>query len=316
MTAFNPNHPDVKKRVEKYISSALELPVEFILALPVKESGRTLPWKVEVASGDKRLFILLKTPKPEKEDLSDTADKYDFFRQYRLLKQLETTKLKTPKVWGLDEKGSAFGIPCFLEESLKGRVLYNFLKMKEEWAENLFIKAIIEVQKIKREDLGELSGELGEDTGIKDFFFRVKQDIRQFSKGPLISRTLEELTDNLPVQIPPCFGNGNFNPKNFIVKDKNLTGIIDFESAGFFDPLYEFLLPFERYPLLKNRGLEEAYCKQMGFEAGIINWYRGIILTAKLLQALKDEKSNKTQEDEGRNVKEEILEELSKWVKI
>ncbi|OGF46747.1 MAG: hypothetical protein A2452_09340 [Candidatus Firestonebacteria bacterium RIFOXYC2_FULL_39_67] len=311
MTLFNPNHPDVKKKVEKYIASSLSLPVEFILALPIIGDGRTLSWKVEVANDDKRLFVMLKIQK--QEDIPSDV-KYDFFRQYRLLKQLETTKLKTPKVWGLDEKGSAFGLPCFLEESLKGRVLYNFLKLKEKWAEDLFIKTIIEVQNIKKEELGGLSVELGEGVEIKEFFLGVKKDLQNILKGPLISQVLKILADNIPPRISPCFGNGDFNPKNFIAKDKSLTGIIDFESAGFFDPLYEFLLPFERYPLLKNRGLEEAYCKQMNFDIKAIDWYRGLILTSKLLETLKAEKENNP-ENEERNIKEELLAKLSDWTK-
>ena len=170
MTAFNPNHPDVKKRVETYIASSLGFPVEFILALPIKGDGCTLPWKVEVVSGEKQMFIILKTQKTEKDTLISAPEKYDFFRQYHLLKQLETTKLKTPKVLGLDEKGDALDLPCFLEESLKGRTLYNSLKIKEKWADELYIKSIGEIQNIKKEELGSLNKELTAGVEIKEFF--------------------------------------------------------------------------------------------------------------------------------------------------
>ncbi|OGF44896.1 MAG: hypothetical protein A2231_04000 [Candidatus Firestonebacteria bacterium RIFOXYA2_FULL_40_8] len=313
MTAFNPNHPDVKKKVEKYISASLGLSLDFILALPIKGGGRTLPWKVELANGDKQLFIILKTPNLEENNIS--GDKYDFFRQYRLLKQLETTKLKTPKVWGANEKGTALGIPCFLEESLKGRTLYNSLKIKEKWADELYIKSIIDIQKIKSEELGAVAKELGEGTKIKYMFFNIEKEIKQLTKGPLISSVLDKLNAGVPEALPFCFGNGDFNPKNFLAKDKQLAGILDFECAGCFDPLYEFLFPLEKYPLLKNRGLEEEYCGQMGFKNKNIEWYRGLILITKLLESLKDEKSSKPVENEERNIKEETLAELSKWTK-
>lgn len=311
MTVFNPNHPDVKKKVEKYIASTLNLPVKFVIALPVKESGRSNSWKVELENDEKRSFIILKTPKADVENSSPAPEKYDFFRQYRLLKQLETTKLKAPKVSGLDEKGTALGTPCFLEESLKGRVLYNFLKLKEKWAGELYIKSVIEIQNIKKEELGETAKELGEGAKTKDNFSNIIKELAKQQKGPLVSRVIGKLTDNQPAGIKNCFGNGDFNPKNFLAKDELLTGILDFEFAGFFDPLLEFLLPFERYPLLKNRGLEEDYCGRMGFENKNIDWYRGLILTGRLLQALKTGDDNP--ENEGRNIKEETLAELSKW---
>ena len=313
MTAFNPNHPEVKKKVEKHIASTLGLPVEFILALPIKGSEQTLSWKIELLHEEKQFFIVLKTLNME-NNKAPGADKInDFFRQYRLLKQLETTKLKTPKVMGLDENGSSFGIPCFLEESLKGRTLYNSLKIKEKWADELFIKSISEIQHITKEELGDPAKELKEAEEIKDFFLRVKKEVQQLTKGPLISLVLEKLTAGVPGRIAACFGNGDFNPKNFLAKDKQLSGILDFEFAGFFDPLYQFLLPLEKYPLLKNRGLEEEYCKQMGLDFKMVDWYRGLILTERLLGSLNDEKNNKPQENEQRNVKEETLAELSKW---
>lgn len=313
MKVFNPNHPDIKKRVEQYISASLSLAVEFILALPVKGTGQNPFWKVEVAEGEKHSFIILKTFAQDSSSVS--GDKQDFFREYRLLKQLETKTLKFPKVFGIDEEGTALGTPSFLEESLKGRVLYNALKIKEKWAEELYIKSIIEIQNIKKEDLGAVYGELNESENTHDCFVRIKKELLLLSKGPLLTLVLKKLTDNQPPFIQPCFGNGDFNPKNFLAKDKILTGILRFETAGFFDPLYQFLLPLEKYPLLKNRGLEEAYCKEKGLKNIIIDWYYGLILAAKLLEALIIEEKGETPAIQEINNKEDILARLSKWVK-
>ncbi|MEI6845441.1 MAG: phosphotransferase [Candidatus Firestonebacteria bacterium] len=311
MTEFNPNHPAVKKLVEKHISDSLGFPVEFVLALPVKEGGGTLSWRVETCYEEKKLFVILKTPKEQKELPFKMPADYDFFRQYRLLKQLEGAKLKTPKAWGADEKGAALGLPCFLEESLRGRVLYNSLKIKEDWADSLFLKTIIEVQNTKKEELGEIAQELGGDLEITALFSTVKKELQQNLKGPLVARVLEKLSSNIPGNLKPCFSNGNFSPKNIIAKDKKLTGVIDFEFAGYFDPLYEFLLPFEKYPLLKNRGLEESYCREMGFKTEIIDWYRGLIVSAKLLEVVKEE--NKNPASIEKHIKQEALAELSQW---
>jgi len=72
------------------------------------------------------------------------------------------------------------------------------------------------------------------------------------------------------------FSNGDLWLDNLIVRDGQLAGVIDFENAGFSDPIYEFLLPFFVSPGLRGRGLEERYCERMGFDAGLLGWYQGL----------------------------------------
>jgi aminoglycoside phosphotransferase (APT) family kinase protein len=55
-----------------------------------------------------------------------------------------------------------------------------------------------------------------------------------------------------------------------------LAGVIDFQSAGFSDPVYEFLLSFFVSPGLQGRGMEERFCRMIGADPVSLRWYRGL----------------------------------------
>jgi aminoglycoside phosphotransferase (APT) family kinase protein len=84
------------------------------------------------------------------------------------------------------------------------------------------------------------------------------------------------LNQTLPELPRVRFSNGDLYLDNFIVRDRRLSGVIDFEMASFSDPIYEFLLPFYVHPELYNRGLEERYCAMMGFDAESLRWYHAL----------------------------------------
>ena len=312
---FNPNHPELRKKFEEYICASLNIPVSLLMALPLKSRGRSSAWKIEFLSDEKRSSVVFKTAKPSPAGEISPAQTKELSRQYLLLKQLETTKLKVPKAYGLDEAGTAVGVPCFLEEGLRGQVLYNFLKKKEKWADELYLKSIIDIQEIKKEELGEFKAELNTERTAKTLLKEVAEGFAAFPKGPMLTRLLEKLPAELPALPAPCFSSGDLNPKNFLVKDKTLSGILDFELAGFIDPVFEFLVPLFWYPLLLKRGLEESYFRRKGLDPKLLDWYRALVFTTVLLEAMRDEKENGTPPPAGRNIKEECILALSIWVK-
>jgi len=313
---FNPNHPELRKKFEEYIGASLGVSASLLMALPLKSRGKTSSWKIEFIEGEKRRSVVFKTVKLNgTEEKGSTLQKKELSRQYHLLKQLENTKLKVPKAFGYDESGTAVGLPCYLEEGLRGQVLYNFLKKKEKWADEIFLKSIIEIQEIKKEKLGGFQAELNTEKPAKDILADITAGFAEFPKGPMITRLLEKLPAEMPETPSPCFSNGDLNPKNFLVKDKNLSGILDFELAGFYDPVFEFLAPLFWYPLLQKRGFEESYFRRKGLNLKNLDWYRALVLSFELLNSLKDEKENQTVPHEGRNIKEECLLYLGSWVK-
>jgi aminoglycoside phosphotransferase (APT) family kinase protein len=79
--------------------------------------------------------------------------------------------------------------------------------------------------------------------------------------------------------LPPLrFSNGDLWLENFITRDKKLAGIIDFQNAGFSDPVFEFLLSFFVSPELRGRGLEERFCRLVDVDPANLGWYRGLEL--------------------------------------
>ena len=72
------------------------------------------------------------------------------------------------------------------------------------------------------------------------------------------------------------FSNGDLWLENFIVRDRKLTGVIDFPGAVFSDPIFEFLLSFFASPQLQGRGIETRYCRQNGYDPSILDWYHGL----------------------------------------
>ena len=89
----------------------------------------------------------------------------------------------------------------------------------------------------------------------------------------LLYRRLKEDMPPLPA---PRFSNGDLWLDNLIVRERELAGVIDFENAGFSDPIYEFLLSFFVRPELRGRGIEERYCQRMGLDPALLPWYHGL----------------------------------------
>jgi aminoglycoside phosphotransferase (APT) family kinase protein len=93
---------------------------------------------------------------------------------------------------------------------------------------------------------------------------------------PLAEAVYAKLCATMPKVPAVRFSNGDLWLDNLIVCDGQLAGVIDFENAGFSDPIYEFLLPFFVAPALRGRGIEARYCARMGFDAGMLVWYHGL----------------------------------------
>jgi hypothetical protein len=55
-----------------------------------------------------------------------------------------------------------------------------------------------------------------------------------------------------------------------------LAGVIDFPGAMFSDSVYEFLLSFFITPELQGRGIEDRFCRQIGVDPAILDWYHGL----------------------------------------
>lgn len=256
--SFDPN--EHISHIEDYLGKHLNALVQFMWAEPLKASSREAPWRLDVSvEGRRRSFILkLDTRRGEHE--------------YAILRAMESVPIPTPRAYGWDAEGKALGMPCFFYDFLVGDSLLKHLLLGEEWAENLYIETARALQAVTREHLLAVAERFGPGETAADVLEKAWITLRKL-RDPMLREAFMRLRETMPPLPDPRFSNGDLYPDNIVVRGEKLVGVIDFESAGFSDPIYEFLLPFFIYPELCRRGIEEEYCKRMGFDKSYLTWY-------------------------------------------
>jgi aminoglycoside phosphotransferase (APT) family kinase protein len=257
---FDPNeHP---RQYEKYLSFHLESKVDFIQAEKLTKSTREAPWRLEVkVNGVPQSFVL-------------QLDIRNIEHEYKVLKVMESIPIPTPRVYGLDLNGKALGVACFFSDFIEGESLLGPMLAGETWAEDLYIDAVCQLLAVTEDQLDSIAHGLKRETAED-----VLEEAYAYMKGksqPLADAAYKELNAKMPKLPSVRFSNGDLWLDNFIVQDGKLSGIIDFTGAMFSDPIYEFLLSFFVAPELQGRGIEERYCRKLGYDPTILNWYRGL----------------------------------------
>ena len=195
--------------------------------------------------------------------------------EYQVLKSMESSHIPTPHVCGWDPEGKWLGVPCFLSDFIKGDSLLSPMLDGEVWAEELFLDTVCSLQFIERDQLGPIGHILGTGESASDI---LDQAYAFFQEHPhsLADLVYNRLKSSMPDLPRVRFSNGDLWLDNMIVHEHKLSGVIDFENAGFSDPVYEFLLPFFIKTDLRNRGIEGRYCQRMGFDPGMLPWYHAL----------------------------------------
>jgi len=250
------------KTYQKYFSDALGVEVEILKAVPLHKSTREAPWRFDLlVNGEIKTFVL-------------RLDKRSSAREYKILKAVESLPIPAPKVYGLDKKGAALGIPCFFMDYIEGDSLLKPMLAGETWAEDLYIECSIQLQTTLEDDMGELPDWLERDNA-EDVLDKAYKKLK--ARDDLVARRVyQEMKMTVPTLPKVRFSNGDLYPDNFIIKDRKLVAVIDFANAAFSDPLYEFLLPFFIHPELRGRGIEERYCSRMGIDPAVLPWYHAL----------------------------------------
>jgi len=257
---FDPN--EHRTQCEKYLSRYLESRVDFIQAEKLKKSTREAPWRLEVkVNGVPQAYVL-------------QLDLRNIEHEYQVLKVMETIPIPTPRVYGLDLKGKALGVACFFSDFIEGESLSGPMFAGETWAEEMYINTVFQLQSVTEDQLGSIALALKRETAedvLEEAYAYLKSE-----SLPLAEAAYKELNAKMPKLPPVRFSNGDLWLDNFIVQDGKLSGIIDFTGAMFSDPIYEFLLSFFVAPELQGRGIEERYCRKLGYDPTILHWYRGL----------------------------------------
>lgn len=262
-SSFNPLQHQAQ--CEAYLRRSLKSKVRFVHAEQLTKSTRDAPWRLDVEVGGvmRRYVLRLESRRIEHE--------------YAVLRAMESVPIPTPQAYGWDPEGEALGVPCFLCDFIEGETLLEPMLAGERWAEELYIDTVCALQEVSREQLSVIEDRLlGEETA--EGFLETAYSYFKTDTQPLADAIYANLKKTMPEFPGVRFSNGDLWLDNFITRDEQLAGVIDFENAGFSDPIYEFLLPFFVSPGLRGRGIEERYCKRMGFDAGLLRWYRGLEL--------------------------------------
>ncbi len=261
--AFNPN--EHRTACERYLGRILCGKVRLKRAEMLTKSTRNAPWRLDIEiDGARRSFVL-------------RADSRGSEHEYAVLRAMESIPIPTPRAYGWDPNGEALGVPCFFHDFIEGRSLLEPMLASESWAEDLYIDTVCSLQEISRVQLASIEDHLQEEETAESFLESAYESFKT-APQPLADRVYARLRDSMPDTPKPRFSNGDLWLDNIIVRDGKLAGVIDFENAGFSDPIYEFLLSFFNSPELRGRGIEERYCRRMGFDPSLLTWYRGLEL--------------------------------------
>ncbi|UCC62848.1 MAG: phosphotransferase [Anaerolineae bacterium] len=261
MSAFNPN--EHRPQCERYLSRCLGGDVRFVGAEPLAKSTRDAPWRLDVeVDGMARSYVL-------------RLDARRAEHEYEVLQAMESLPIPTPCVYGWDPEGEALGVPCFFSDFIAGESLLKYVLAGEPWAEALYVETACALQAVTREQVASVAHRFGDGETAEDFLGNACTYFRA-NPHPLAEAVYARLKGTMPALPMVRFSNGDLWLDNLIVRGRQLAAVIDFENAGFSDPIYEFLLPFFVCPELRGRGIEERYCQRMGFNPESLPWYRGL----------------------------------------
>jgi aminoglycoside phosphotransferase (APT) family kinase protein len=261
VTAFNPNKH--RLQCEEYLSRFLKSRVRLINAEPLAKSTRAAPWRLDVeVNGTVRSYVL-------------RLDSRGSEHEYEVLRAMESISIPSQRVYGWDPNGEALGTPCFFSDFIEGESLLKPMLAGEPWAEELYIDTVCKLQAVTRDQLAAVAHRFGEGETAEDFL-ETAYEYFQTNTHPLANAVYMKLKNMMPVLPSVRFSNGDLWLDNLIVRDQQLVGVIDFENAGFSDPIYEFLLPFFVSPELLGRGIEERYFECMGFDPNTLPWYHAL----------------------------------------
>jgi aminoglycoside phosphotransferase (APT) family kinase protein len=249
-----------REACESYLSRSLGGSVKLVYASQLTQSTRQAPWKLDVmADGSARSYVL---------QLDERGLEYE----YRVLKAMEVVGIPSPRAYGLDLQGEALGVPCFFSDFIAGESLLGPMLDGKPWAEAVYVDTVCALHSVTQADLGDLEV----DQESADEVLEAAWDYFNDNPKPLAEVMYRRLKETQPDLPPVRFSNGDLWLDNFIVKGQELAGVIDFQKAGFSDPIFEFLLSFFVEPKLRGRRIEERFCRRLGYNPAILHWYHGL----------------------------------------
>jgi len=194
-----------------------------------------------VQRGGKR-FVLRRPPRPP---LPPSA--HDVLREARLLRALEGTAARVPRVLAVCDDESVLGVPFYVMEEVRGTVITSeippVLDTPEQHARigDELIDALVEIHAVDWQAAG-LEG-FGKPSGYLERQLRRFNGLWEHNKTrelPIVAEVGGWLAANLPESPPATIVHGDYRLGNVMVADDDptrLVAVFDWELATIGDPL-------------------------------------------------------------------------------
>jgi aminoglycoside phosphotransferase (APT) family kinase protein len=281
--------------LERSLAAAQGSRVRLLDAVALGTGSRAAAWRIDVESGGESASYLLRYG----EGCSPT--------EVTALRAMEEHPIPTPRVVLWDEGGAVAGTRVFVSEWIDGEPLLPAMTAGENWAVDLYLETVCGLQAITAADLPQGAAEaLGAGETIRDVIEEAYGRLE--APEPLHDAAYRRLIATQPEVPGTQFSNGDLWPENLLVKGRELVGVVDWQHAGWSDPIFEFLLPFFLVPELRSRGIEARYCERKGFDPGVLHWYHGVEFFDSLAWVLK------TGEPYEMHTAESLTCDLQRWL--
>jgi aminoglycoside phosphotransferase (APT) family kinase protein len=256
-----------------------------------------------VSRGDARV-VLRRPPRPP---LPPSA--HDVLREARLLRALESTDVRVPRVLAVGEDESVLGVPFYVMEEMSGSVVTSDVPPAldtEEGRRKLceeLVDALVEVHAVDWRACG-LEG-YGKPTGYLERQVRRFTGLWDYNKTrevPVVEEVRDWLADNLPESPESTIVHGDYRLGNVMVADEppaRLVAIFDWELSTIGDPLadvgyltvtwaqsddpadnsFASLSAATRKPGFMMRAeLTARYEERSGRSVSALNWYQALAM--------------------------------------
>jgi aminoglycoside phosphotransferase (APT) family kinase protein len=255
-----------------------------------------------VQRGDARV-VLRRPPRPP---LPPSA--HDVLREARLLRALEGTPVRVPRVLASSDE-SVLGVPFYLMEEMKGTVIVSDVPPALDSSEERrriseeLVDRLVEVHAVDWRACG-LEG-YGKPTGYLERQLRRFNGLWEFNKTrelPIVEEVGEWLASNMPQSPESTIVHGDYRLGNVMVADDapgRLVAIFDWELSTIGDPLADvgyltvtwaeaddpadvsfssLSAATRRSGFLTRDELTTRYEEQSGRSVSALNWYQALAL--------------------------------------
>jgi aminoglycoside phosphotransferase (APT) family kinase protein len=256
-----------------------------------------------VRRGEARV-VLRRPPRPP---LPPSA--HDVLREARLLRALENTPVRVPRVLAVGDDESVLGVPFYVMEEVRGHVLASSIPSALDTPEERrrsseeLVDALVEVHRVDWEACG-LQG-YGKPTGYLERQLRRFSGLWEHNKTrelEVVEELGEWLHDNLPPSPESTIVHGDYRLGNVMMADSapaKLVAIFDWELSTIGDPLADvgyltvtwveqddpedtmfanLNAVTRRQGFLTREQLIARYEERSGRSVSALNWYQALAL--------------------------------------